>query len=633
MGEQLFSVSSESSPDKVTFIPDRYGFSGGQQYTDPDQEQRIPVKVIRARELKWKEMCCNWEVWALRRHIKLRDRCRKGIPDSFRSEAWQRLCSSPMMLIARPKVIAQGPPITTNRYKKTNIFGTLSRNSNTQSLPTVITTSPSFRVKRGKAGDRRRFLMQKLYGSFQPVLSPGPSVSSVLFEESKVALPSSEDVGTKTISSIPISILNSIHLPSPSADSRIIWHTPQLNGDLNNTDDSKLHKSPDPIHSSLRNLSPNVSFYENADMPSAYSTIGSVHRKIELPGHHIYSAGCTFDYIGVTRNSGGYASLSTTSGTDSVSTNNNVKVHILPPRTASTDSCASILTSSSIASSSSIVSHPNHVHEHLTQSELGGLEDPRATLVPAGDPDPVALYEYYCRQEGVTANCDQIRRDIDRQFPFHELFHQKGGHGQESLYTLLKAYTIRHPDKGYCQGQAPLAAVLLIFMPEVDAFWTFNEICERYLEAYYDDGLERVQIDGEILYALLKTIYPVIYKFLRKHQVDPILIVLEWFMCIFTRTLPWPAVLRVLDMFFCEGKVVLFRVAIVLLHRMFGQHAQRKACGGLDDILLRLREISSVVKNTEDFIQETIRVPLNPRDIAEEALRQSHKWVKGKRQK
>lgn len=60
---------------------------------------------------------------------------------------------------------------------------------------------------------------------------------------------------------------------------------------------------------------------------------------------------------------------------------------------------------------------------------------------------------------------------------------------QESLYTLLKAYTIRHPEKGYCQGQAPLAAVLLMFMPEVDAFWTFNEICERYLESYYDDGL------------------------------------------------------------------------------------------------------------------------------------------------
>lgn len=27
----------------------------------------------------------------------------------------------------------------------------------------------------------------------------------------------------------------------------------------------------------------------------------------------------------------------------------------------------------------------------------------------------------------------------------------------------------------------------------------------------------------------------------------------EWFMCIFARTLPWASVLRVWDMFFCEG--------------------------------------------------------------------------------
>ncbi|VDN10680.1 unnamed protein product [Dibothriocephalus latus] len=46
-----------------------------------------------------------------------------------------------------------------------------------------------------------------------------------------------------------------------------------------------------------------------------------------------------------------------------------------------------------------------------------------------------------------------------------------------------------HPGKGYCQGQAPLAAVLLMFMPEADAFGTFNKICDNYLEHYYDEGL------------------------------------------------------------------------------------------------------------------------------------------------
>lgn len=43
------------------------------------------------------------------------------------------------------------------------------------------------------------------------------------------------------------------------------------------------------------------------------------------------------------------------------------------------------------------------------------------------------------------------------------------------------------------------------------------------------------------------------YRHLKKFKIDPILYMTEWFMCIFSRTLPWVCVLRVWDMFFCEG--------------------------------------------------------------------------------
>lgn len=44
------------------------------------------------------------------------------------------------------------------------------------------------------------------------------------------------------------------------------------------------------------------------------------------------------------------------------------------------------------------------------------------------------------------------------------------------------------------------------------------------------------------------------YRHLKKFKIDPILYMTEWFMCIFSRTLPWSCVLRVWDMFFCEGE-------------------------------------------------------------------------------
>lgn len=65
---------------------------------------------------------------------------------------------------------------------------------------------------------------------------------------------------------------------------------------------------------------------------------------------------------------------------------------------------------------------------------------------------------------------------------------------------------------------------------------------------------EAIQLDGQILFSLLHKVSPVAYKHLSKQKIDPILYMTEWFMCAFSRTLPWSSVLRVWDMFFCEGR-------------------------------------------------------------------------------
>lgn len=36
---------------------------------------------------------------------------------------------------------------------------------------------------------------------------------------------------------------------------------------------------------------------------------------------------------------------------------------------------------------------------------------------------------------------------------------------QQDLFRVLKAYTLYRPEEGYCQAQAPIAAVLLMHMP------------------------------------------------------------------------------------------------------------------------------------------------------------------------
>lgn len=70
---------------------------------------------------------------------------------------------------------------------------------------------------------------------------------------------------------------------------------------------------------------------------------------------------------------------------------------------------------------------------------------------------------------------------------------------------------------------------------------------------------EAIQLDGEILFALLRRVSPLAFRHLEKHKIDPILYMTEWFMCAFSRTLPWASVLRVWDMFLCDGNALLLQ--------------------------------------------------------------------------
>ena len=61
--------------------------------------------------------------------------------------------------------------------------------------------------------------------------------------------------------------------------------------------------------------------------------------------------------------------------------------------------------------------------------------------------------------------------------------------------------------------------------------------------------------------------------FQKKQRVEPLLYMTEWYMCVFTRTLPWASVLRVWDMFFCEGA----SPVMVIGH---AQHLSNVSCPG-----------------------------------------------------
>ncbi|XP_061566862.1 TBC1 domain family member 10B-like [Cololabis saira] len=230
------------------------------------------------------------------------------------------------------------------------------------------------------------------------------------------------------------------------------------------------------------------------------------------------------------------------------------------------------------------------------------------------------------REPGEAKWLDIIEKDLHRQFPFHEMFAARGGHGQQDLYRILKAYTIYRPDEGYCQAQAPVAAVLLMHMPAEQAFWCLVQICEKYLPGYYSAGLEAIQLDGEIFFSLLRRTCPMAYRHLKKFKIDPILYMTEWFMCIFSRTLPWSSVLRVWDMFFCEGVKIVFRVGLVLLKQMLGSVDKLRELQGMYETMERLRNIAPDLIREDILVQEIITLPVTEALIERECSVQVRKW-------
>ncbi|KAL0993289.1 hypothetical protein UPYG_G00105730 [Umbra pygmaea] len=235
-------------------------------------------------------------------------------------------------------------------------------------------------------------------------------------------------------------------------------------------------------------------------------------------------------------------------------------------------------------------------------------------------------FEELEREPGDPKWLDIIEKDLHRQFPFHEMFAARGGHGQQDLYRVLKAYTVYRPEEGYCQAQAPVAAVLLMHMPAEHAFWCLVQICETYLPGYYSAGLEAIQLDGEIFFSLLRRVCPMAYRHLKKFKIDPILYMTEWFMCVFSRTLPWASVLRVWDMFFCEGVKIVFRVGLVLLKQMLGSVDKLREVQGMYETMERLRNIPPESIREDLLVQEVVTLAVTEALIERECHIQVKKW-------
>ncbi|XP_046803068.1 ecotropic viral integration site 5 ortholog [Lucilia cuprina] len=98
-------------------------------------------------------------------------------------------------------------------------------------------------------------------------------------------------------------------------------------------------------------------------------------------------------------------------------------------------------------------------------------------LCGANDADKKQYAEYI----KATSACEKvIRRDIARTYPEVDFFKEKDGPGQEALFNVIKAYSLHDREVGYCQGSGFIVGLLLMQMPEEEAFAVLVQIMQQH---------------------------------------------------------------------------------------------------------------------------------------------------------
>lgn len=158
---------------------------------------------------------------------------------------------------------------------------------------------------------------------------------------------------------------------------------------------------------------------------------------------------------------------------------------------------------------------------------------------------------------------DEIEKDLNRSLPEYPGFQSE--EGIERLRRVLTAYSWTNEEVGYCQAMNIVAAALLIFASEEQAFFLLGALCDRLLPGYYSKDMYGTLLDQKVFEGLVEKTMPVLWEHLVKSDVNLSVVSLPWFLSLYVNSMPLVFAFRVLDVFFLEGPKVLFQVGLAIL--------------------------------------------------------------------
>ncbi|XP_030380700.1 ecotropic viral integration site 5 ortholog isoform X2 [Scaptodrosophila lebanonensis] len=166
-----------------------------------------------------------------------------------------------------------------------------------------------------------------------------------------------------------------------------------------------------------------------------------------------------------------------------------------------------------------------------------------------------------------TSACEKvIRRDIARTYPEVDFFKEKDGPGQEALFNVIKAYSLHDREVGYCQGSGFIVGLLLMQMPEEEAFAVLVQIMQQHrMRHMFKPSMSELGLCMYQLENLVQEQIPDMHIHFQQQGFQTTMYASSWFLTLYTTTLNVNLSCRIMDVFLSEGMEFIFKVALALL--------------------------------------------------------------------
>nr|XP_039260635.1 uncharacterized protein LOC120336917 isoform X1 [Styela clava] len=181
---------------------------------------------------------------------------------------------------------------------------------------------------------------------------------------------------------------------------------------------------------------------------------------------------------------------------------------------------------------------------------------------------PNVYQEMKTRAHSHSTDIRQIDLDVNRTYRDHVMFRTRYSIKQQQLFHVLAAYSMYNTEVGYCQGMSQIAALLLMYMSEEEAFWALHSLLygERHkMHGFFIPGFPKLMRFQSHHDHILKKYMPKLKKHLDENEVFASLYTMKWFFQCFLDRSPFSLTLRLWDIYVLEGEKLLTTMSFATL--------------------------------------------------------------------